>query len=64
MGVKNTMKVADSALGKVNPKYDLTQKNWIDIVESSGNLFDAAKNGFRFGYMQGVKAARAERRAK
>lgn len=62
MAVKNAMKVVESALGKVNPKYDLTQKNWVDIVEFSKDPVEAVQNGFLFGYMQGMKAAKAERR--
>ena len=61
MAVKNAMEVAESAHGKINPRYDLTQKNWEDIVVSSGNVFEAVKNGFLFGYMQGMKAAREKK---
>ena len=34
--------------------------NLNDIIQASNNPCDLVCNGFRFGYMQGMKAAKAE----
>ena len=35
-------------------------ENIQDIWDSSKNAYDLIVNGFRFGYMQGAKAAKSE----
>ncbi len=60
--VKNTMKLVDSSLEVINADYDLYVENVKDIYASSDNVFDLICNGFRFGYMQGMKATKAELR--
>lgn len=51
------VKQADAA---INPKYDIYAHNINDIYYKSNNVFDMIVNGFRFGYMQGIKAATAD----
>lgn len=58
--VKNTMKLVESAVGVINIRYDLCAENIIDIKDASQDIYDLICNGFRFGYMQGLKAAKAE----
>ncbi len=58
--VKNTMKLVASSLKQINPNYDLHSENIKDIFESSNNVYDLICNGFIFGYMQGMKAVKAE----
>lgn len=58
--VKNTMKLVESAVGVINIRYDLCAENIIDIKDASQDIYDLIRNGFRFGYMQGLKAAKAE----
>lgn len=58
--VKNTMKLVQSAEGHIDVRYGMYTQNITDIKEGSENIFDMIVNGFRFGYMQGMKAARAE----
>ena len=60
--VKNTMELIQRSVGHVNTRYDLHFDNVNDIINGSANQFDLIVNGFRFGYMQGMKAAQAERR--
>lgn len=48
---------------KVNRRYDMSFGNILDLLEDSGG--DQVRllcKGFRFGYLQGVKAAKAEAR--
>lgn len=60
--VKNTIKLIDSYLNQVNSNYTLYPNNVIDIYAKSNNVYDLICNGFRFGYMQGMKAAKAQLR--
>ena len=58
--VKNTMKMIEKTIGCINNSYDMCVENMNDIYRSSANCYDMICNGFRFGYMQGMKAARSE----
>lgn len=56
--VKNAMKLTKSV--RVNPMYSMTTENMEEIKKASTNSFYMMVNSFRFGYMQGMKAAKAE----
>lgn len=56
--VKNTMELIRKTVGKIDTNYDMTAQNMTDIVNASNEKFDLISNGFRFGYIQGMKAAR------
>ena len=58
--VKNTMQLINKSIGKINPNYDLRISNIQDILEDSKDRYDLIFSSFRFGYMQGMKAAKAE----
>lgn len=58
--VKNTMQLVKKSIGHINAKYDIGIKNIIDIRKESKDCYDLICNGFIFGYMQGMKAAKAE----
>lgn len=58
--VKNTMELVKKSIGHIDIKYDMCATNVLDIQKSSMNTYDLIVNGFRFGYMQGLKAAKAE----
>lgn len=60
--IVNTLQLVDKAIGNINSRYDIYSKNVEDIANISHNYYDMIVNGFRFGYMQGMKAAQAERR--
>lgn len=47
---------------KINPCYDAPGENVLEVADKSGNRIEAVINGFRFGYLQGYKAAKAEMR--
>lgn len=46
--------------GHINPHYDMNADNIKDIIKVSLDDYDLVCNGFRLGYAQGLKAARAE----
>ena len=60
MTIKNTVQKADSIIGQINPYYDMTVNNAKEIHEVYGGGLDAICCSFRFGYLQGMKAAKAE----
>ena len=60
--VKNTMNLVRKAKFVIDTKYDIYANNVDDIYRESDSTFDMILNGFNFGYMQGMKAARAERK--
>ena len=62
--VQNTMNLARKARSVINPKFDIYASNADDIYRESDSVFDMIINGFNFGYMQGMKAARAEMKKK
>lgn len=47
---------------KINPCYDVPGENVLEVADKSGNRIEAVINGFRFGYLQGCKATKAEMR--
>ena len=57
---KNTMNLVRKAKFVIDTKYDIYSRNVDDIYRESDSTFDMILNGFNFGYMQGMKAARAE----
>lgn len=58
--VTNTMKVIGKVRGKIDPGYDLASNNMEDIRENSSSIYSLMCNSFAFGYIQGMKATKAE----
>lgn len=58
--VKNTMQLVEKSKGHIGANYDIRTNNIIDIYYESTSIYDSIVNGFCFGYMQGMKAAKAE----
>lgn len=59
MSVKNAVSKANAIIGMVNPKYDLTFENIMDIYKAYGGNFETISCSFRLGYLRGMKAAKA-----
>lgn len=57
--IVNTFQLIERAKGNINSRYDIYPNNIADIENISANYYDLIVNGFRFGYMQGMKAAQA-----
>ena len=47
---------------EVKDQYSACLSNFIEIKERSNGYFDALYDSFRFGYLQGMKALKAEMR--
>lgn len=60
--IKNVVEKAEATKRKINQRYSITIGNAIEIEEKSGDIFSIISNSFAFGYMQGMKAAKAEMR--
>lgn len=63
MGRKgNAMELVRKSTGRINDRYDMTITDMNSIMGASRDAWDLICNGFRFGYLQGMEAARAEMR--
>lgn len=60
--MKNIVKLIEKANDCIEDRYDLSVRNMNEIYQSSSDAYDMICNGFRFGYMQGLKAAEARMR--
>ena len=58
----NVMKVIEENKRKINTRYDLNVLGVNEILNNSTNSLDLIYNGFVFGYIQGIKASKAEMR--
>lgn len=63
MRVKNTMRLVRAANNYINIYYDIETEHVIDIKNANTDPYAMIIDGFKFGYMQGLKAARAEQKA-
>ena len=60
MARKSVIEKAESMAGKINKRYLLSAGEVVELHNGSGDWFRAICNSFRYGYMQGMKAAKAE----
>lgn len=59
--VKNVVEKAESMCNKIPSAYQLSVNQVNELYEAfSSNWFGLIVNCFRFGYLQGMKAAKAE----
>lgn len=58
--IKNVMEKIQSPDFVINQYYDATIQSINEIRDNSPSLFDAVYNAFKFGYLQGGKAAKTE----
>lgn len=58
--ITNVMKKIKST--KINTYYDICLDNIDEIIENSDGDISAVANGFRLGYLQGVKAEKSKSR--
>jgi len=59
--IKNVIEKAEAMTEKINPAYDISCMHVAEIYEGSGgDWYRSIANGFKIGYMQGMKAAKAE----
>ena len=60
----NSIDKVNNKIGAINPRYDMSQRKWSELINNYTSLADAVSQGFRYGYFQGMKAAEAECRKK
>ena len=58
--LKNVVEKAESMIGKIPAGYELNTAQVAELYEKSPDWFHLIGNSFRFGYLQGMRAAKAE----
>lgn len=58
--MRSAIQKANEAISKINPRYDMRQKEIEEIYENIDNPIKAICVSFRLGYLQGMKASQAE----
>lgn len=59
--VKNVVEKAESMMGKIPSGYQMSMSQIIELYNAfSNDQVSLIINSFQFGYMQGMKAAKAE----
>lgn len=58
--IKNVIEKAESTKWQINPLYDITGVQLMEIYTNSQGIYNALSNAFSVGYLQGTKAAKAE----
>lgn len=56
----STMEKIEAAKGTRNRRYNMSTSQCFEIYQNSSGVIEMIANGFMFGYMQGMKAAKAE----
>ena len=58
--LKSVKEKVETSKIKVNPRYDANCAEMLELCKYGVGLLDKVDLAFRYGYMQGVKAAKAE----
>lgn len=58
--MKSVIEKAESMKGKTDPRYTLKTDEMEELYRDSGDWFYVIVNSFHFGYLQGMRAAKAE----
>lgn len=64
MRVKNVMRLVATANDIIDIRYDIDAYQVMQIYTASRDKYERIINGFKLGYVQGVKATRAEQKAR
>lgn len=60
----NAVQKAESMAGKIDPRFSISYDQIIELSNHYPGRFEYGYSLFRLGYMQGMKAAKAEQRKK
>lgn len=60
MARKSVIERIESVKGKVNERYSLRASEMVELYSQSRDLFHVITNSFEYGYLQGMKATKAE----
>lgn len=58
--LKSVKEKVETSKIKVNPRYDANIVEILELCRGGEGILDKVDLAFRYGYMQGVKAAKAE----
>lgn len=61
---RNAVEKAESMAGKINTRYSISFSQLIELSKHYPERFEYGLSLFRLGYMQGMKAAKAEQTRK
>lgn len=64
MAQRSVIEKAESMTGRINKRYALSTNEAFEVHEKTSGPIEAIAVSFRYGYMQGMKAAKAEMRVK
>ena len=64
MAPKSVIEKAESMAGGINKRYVLNTNEVFEIYEKTSGFNEATAVRFRYGYMQGMKAVKAEMKVK
>lgn len=54
------MEKLEQSIGAINSRYDMSSRDTREIIKSMSGPIDGVYKGFRYGYLQGMKAAEAK----
>lgn len=60
--LKSVKEKVETSKIKINPRYDINTLEMLDLCKQEGATVEAAFLAFKYGYIQGTKAAKAEMR--
>ena len=64
MAKKSVIEKAESMTGRINKRYALSTNEAFEVYEKTSGPIEAIALSFRYGYMQGMKATKAEMKVK
>lgn len=64
MTMRNVVEKAESMEGKINARYSISCSQIIEVIHHYPGAYERGFAFFRLGYMQGMKAAKAEQKRK
>ena len=64
MAQRRVIEKAESMTGRINKRYALSTNEAFEVHEKTSGPIEAIAVSFRYGYMQCMKAAKAEMRVK
>ena len=56
--MNGVMDKIESTRGKIDEQYDMEKEDFEVIIQNSSSTYDLVYNGFRLGYVQGMKSTK------
>ena len=64
MAQRSVIEKAESMTGRINKRYALRINEALEVYDKTASPIEAIAVSFRYGYMQGMKAAKTEMKVK